>query len=64
MFELIKSGSSKYGVWVYGTLKVKGFEVTDIFNTNLKEELTENATAKKVIVKRNRKGELRFTIEF
>lgn len=63
MFELKKCGQTDYGVWVYGTLKIKGYEITDIFNTNLKELPTEDFTIKKIIVKRNRKGELRFSIE-
>lgn len=63
MFELLKSGKNQYGVWVLGILKVKGFEITDIFNTNLTEEPQENFTIKKIIVKRTRNGNLRFSIE-
>lgn len=63
MFELKKAGKTDYGVWVYGTLTIKGVEITDIFNTNLKELPEENFTIKKIIVKRTRKGDLRFSIE-
>lgn len=63
MFELIKSGKNQYGVWVFGTLKIKGYEITDIFNTNLTEEPVENFTIKKILVKRTRNGNLRFSIE-
>lgn len=63
MFELLKSGKNQYGVWVLGTLKLKGYEITDIFNTNLTEEPTEDFTIKKIIVKRTRSGQLRFSIE-
>lgn len=38
MLEIIKYGTSKFGVWVIGSLKYEGFEVVDIFNTNLKDE--------------------------
>ena len=38
MLEIIKYGTSKYGVWVIGSLQYEGFEVVDIFNTNLKDE--------------------------
>lgn len=63
MFELKKCGKNQYGVWVLGTLRVKGYEITDIFNTNLKEEPTEDFTIKKIIVKRTKNGNLRFSIE-
>lgn len=57
MLEIIKYGSSKYGCWVLGTLKVGDLEIKDIFNTNIDdEEFFKDKTSckvKKVKISRN-----------
>lgn len=63
MFELKKAGSTQYGIWVFGTLKFKGFEITDIFKTNFTEIPTEDFQIKKLLLKRNKDNIIRFSIE-
>lgn len=70
MLEIIKYGTSKFGdCWVIGNLKYEGFEVSDLFNTNIKDEnfFKDKTTikVKKIKVSRNSKSKLiRFTLEF
>lgn len=70
MFEMVKYGTSKYGkVWVLGNLKYDGFEVCDIFNTNIDDEkYFEDKTTikiKKFKISRNSKtGKIVFYLEF
>ena len=67
MLEIIKYGSNKYGVWVIGNLKYDGFEVLDIFNTNIKdEEYFKDKTSikpKKFKISR-RNNKIIFSLEF
>ena len=68
MLEIVKYGTSKYGVWVLGHLKYEGLDFYDIFNTNLKDEtLLKNSTTLKVKlfkISRNRNGKIVFSLEF
>lgn len=68
MLEIIKYGTSKYGVWVLGHLKYQEFEVIDIFNTNIKDEsyFKDKTSIKPKLFKisKNRKHEVVFTLEF
>ena len=68
MLEIIKYGTSKYGVWVLGHLKYDGLEFIDIFNTNLKDEsyFKDKTSAKPKLFKisKNRSKQIVFTLEF
>ena len=68
MLEIIKYGSSKYGVWVVGHLKYEGLDLLDIFNTNLKDEsvLQDKTTLKVKLLKitRAKNGKIQFALEF
>lgn len=68
MLEVIKYGSSKYGVWVIGHLKYDGLEFIDIFNTNLKDEEffkdKTNVKPKMFKITRNRNKQIVFNLEF
>ena len=67
MLEIIKYGTSKRGVWVIGTLQYQGLEVTDIFNTNLKdeEELKDKTSVKPKKFKISRRfDKIVFSLEF
>ena len=68
MLEIIKYGTSKYGVWIIGHLKFEGLEIVDIFNTNLKDEesLKDKTNIKPKLFKitRNRNKQIVFNLEF
>lgn len=68
MLEIIKYGTSKYGVWVVGHLKYEGLEFIDIFSTNLPNEdvLKDKTTIKPKLFKisRNRQKQIVFELEF
>ena len=68
MLEIIKYGTSKYGVWIIGHLKYEGFEIIDIFSTNLKdEEVLKDKTSirpKLFKITRNRNKNIVFNLEF
>lgn len=68
MLEIIKYGTSKYGVWIVGHLKYEGLDILDIFNTNLKDEesLKDKTNIKPKLFKitRNRNKQLVFNLEF
>lgn len=65
MLEVKKFGKTKYGVWILGTLKYQGFEIKDIFKTNLKDIPNEtNLKVKKLIVNKSKNGDIRFSLEF
>ena len=68
MLEVIKYGSSKYGVWVIGHLKFQDLEIIDIFNTNIKDEnyFKDNLSPKpkKIKISKNRQKQIVFTLEF
>ena len=68
MLEIIKYGTSKYGVWVIGHLKYEGLDIIDIFNTNIKkeEELKDKTNLKPKLFKitRNRNKQIVFNLEF
>lgn len=68
MLEIIKYGTSKYGVWIVGHLKFEGLDIIDIFNTNLKDEniLKDKTNVKPKLFKisRNRNKQLVFNLEF
>ena len=68
MLEIIKYGTSKYGVWIVGHLKFEGLDILDIFNTNIKDEnlLKDKTTIKPKLFKisRNRNKNLVFNLEF
>lgn len=68
MLEIIKYGTSKYGVWIIGHLKYEGLDIIDIFNTNIKKEddLKDKTNIKPKLFKisRNRNKQLVFSLEF
>lgn len=69
MLEIIKYGTSKYGrVWIIGCIKYQGFEVLDLFNTNLTDESVlkdkTNIKFKTFKISRNRDGKILFNLEF
>lgn len=70
MLEIIKFGTSQYGkVWVIGNLKYQGFEVIDLFNTNLTDESyfkdkTDVKPKKFKISRSSKTGKIIFTLEF
>ena len=68
MLEIIKYGTSKYGVWIVGHLKFEGLDIIDIFNTNIKDEniLKDKTNIKPKLFKisRNRNKQLVFNLEF
>lgn len=68
MLEVIKYGTSKYGVWVLGHLKFNGLDIIDIFNTNLTNEdiFKDNTSLKPKLFKisRNRNKNIVFSLEF
>lgn len=69
MLEIIKYGTSKYGVWIIGHLKYDGMEIIDIFNTNLKDESVlkdkTNIKIKTFKITRNSKTkQIVFNVEF
>ena len=68
MLEIIKYGTSQYGVWVVGHLKYEGLDILDIFNTNIKDEsdLKDKTSLKPKLFKitRNRNKQLVFYLEF
>ena len=68
MLEIIKYGTSKYGVWIVGHLKFEGLDIIDIFNTNLKDEnvLKDKTSIKPKLFKisRNRNKNIVFNLEF
>ena len=68
MLEIIKYGTSKYGVWIVGHLKFEGLEIIDIFSTNLKDEsfLKDKTNIKPKLFKilRNKNKQLIFNLEF
>lgn len=64
MLEVIKTGKSQYGYWVYGVLKYNGLEIKDIFSVN-KEVLDTQKTLKpeKIYVNRTKNNNIRFRID-
>lgn len=69
MLEIIKYGSSKYGCWVLGNLKLGDLEIRDIFNTNIDDESffkdKTELKVKKVKISRNSKKHYHvFSLEF
>lgn len=68
MLEVIKYGTSKYGVWVIGNLKFQGIDIIDIFNTNIKDEnyFKDNLSPipKKIKISKNKAKQIVFTLEF
>lgn len=68
MLEVIKYGTSKYGVWVIGHLKFPDLEIIDIFNTNIKDESffinNQSPKPKKIKISKNRQKQIVFTLEF
>lgn len=64
MLEVIKTGKSQFGYWVYGVLKYNGLEIKDIFSVN-KEVLDTQKTLKpvKIYVNRTKKDNIRFRID-
>lgn len=68
MLEIIKYGTSKYGVWILGHLKYEGLDFYDIFSTNLSSEdsLKDKTTLKPKLFKisRSRQGKILFSLEF
>lgn len=68
MLEVIKYGTSKYGIWVIGHLKFQDLEIIDIFNTNIKDEnyFKDNLSAKpkKIKISKNKAKQIVFTLEF
>lgn len=68
MLEILKFGSNKYGVWVIGHLIYEGLEITDIFNTNLKDinilKEKDIVKIKKFKISRNKQKNLVFSLEF
>lgn len=68
MLEIIKYGTSKYGVWVIGNLEYQEFSILDIFNTNIKDENffkdKTQVKVKKFKVSKNKDKKIIFTLEF
>lgn len=68
MLDVIKYGTSKYGVWVIGNLKFQDLDIIDIFNTNIKDENyfrdNLNPKPKKIKISKNRQKQIVFTLEF
>ena len=69
MLEIIKYSTYKYGrVWIIGSLKYQGFEILDLFNTNLTDESVlndkTNIKFKTFKISRNRDGKILFNLEF
>lgn len=68
MLEVQKQGTNEYGVWVIGTLTIGNLVIRDLFNTNLKDELsdtTQPLKVKKVKISRSQKtNQLRISLEF
>lgn len=68
MLEVQKQGTNEYGVWVIGTLVIGNLVIRDLFNTNLKDELsdtTQPIKVKKVKISRSQKSnQLRISLEF
>lgn len=64
MLNIAKCGQTDFGVWVYGTLQYEGLEIKDIFKTNLLEIPKDNKLRiKKLIIKRTKNNDIRFSIE-
>ena len=69
MFEIIKFGTSQYGkCWVIGSLKYEGFEILDLFNTNITDEnfFKNKTTIKPKLFKitRSKDKKIVFNLEF
>lgn len=65
MLEVKKSGKTQYGVWVFGILKYSGFEIKDIFKTNLTDVPVDSSLkVKTLIVNRCKNGDIKFSLEF
>lgn len=68
MLEILKYGTNKFGVWVIGNLKFKGFEMRDIFSTNIKneDELKDKTTleVKKIKILRTKQKNIAIALEF
>lgn len=68
MLEIKKFGQTDYGVWVIGTLKYQGLEVTDLFNTNLSDvsslETKTDIKVKTIKISRKKDKSFRITLEF
>lgn len=68
MLDIKKSGTTKYGVWVVGTLRFQGLEISDIFNTNLSDTTLlddkESIKVKTIKIARRKDGQFRITLEF
>ena len=62
MFEVKKCGKTNFGYWAYGTLKYKGFEVSDIFAVNQELEIGKSYAPNMITLKRDKKNNLRFKI--
>ena len=64
MLNIAKCGQTDFGVWVYGTLQYEGLEIKDIFKTNLLELPKDNKIKiKKLIIKRTKNNDIRFSVE-
>ena len=64
MLEVIKTGESKYGYWVYGVLKFGILEIKNVFSVNRKVLDTEKTLKPlKIYVNHSDKGILRFRID-
>lgn len=65
MLNIAKCGQNDFGIWVYGTLQYDGLEIRDIFRTNLLEIPKDTKLKiKKLIIKRTKNNDIRFSIEF
>lgn len=64
MLNIAKCGQTDFGVWVYGTLQYEGLEIKDIFKTNLLEIPKDNKLRiKKLIIKRTKNNDIKFSVE-
>lgn len=65
MLEVKKSGKTRFGVWILGTLKYSDFEIKDIFRTNLTDVPVDSSLKiNKLIVNRCKNGDIKFSLEF
>lgn len=64
MLNILKCGQNDFGIWVYGSLEYNGLEIKDIFKTNLLEiPKVDKIRIKKLIIKKTKNNDIRFSVE-
>lgn len=63
MLKVKKCGKTNFGNWVYGVLSYPDLEISDIFSVNKELQENEEYDIKRLVIKRTRNGNLKFSIE-